>query len=303
MFLFDILVDFVKLRLEDYTESCGSSHVRGVKLEEDAYLNDLTINSLFYNINTTSVEDFTGKGMRDLKSGKIRTHLDPKETFLDDAVRVLRAIQFATSLGFELDEELRAALMDSEAKAAIKLRRLRRKRYFEGKCVGDEVVFKGKRIRDEVDLLFWDVFRVRPLCYGGTVVPLIDDGCDRLCAAYMDDAWYLFRWSLGLNYGDGEMVLSLDYYAAERFVGLIPWFLVIDDTKPARLDCHRGVDDDDDDEVPISLRVIAGMIQYAMEDLWRVTLLLSTLLYVPTTSDAAADYCLEKLWVWRIFGK
>ncbi|KAI8525216.1 hypothetical protein RHMOL_Rhmol13G0212500 [Rhododendron molle] len=58
MFLFDMRVNFVKLRSEDYTESCG---FHGVKLEEDAYLNDFTINSLFYNINTSSVEDVTRK--------------------------------------------------------------------------------------------------------------------------------------------------------------------------------------------------------------------------------------------------
>ncbi|XP_058198463.1 nucleotidyltransferase lcsQ-like [Rhododendron vialii] len=134
MFLFDMRVDFVKLRSEDYTETCGSSRVLGVKLEEDAYLSDLTINSLFYNINTTSVEDFTGK-----------------------------------------DEELRAALMDSKVKAAIKCRFRR------------NVILKGNV------LLFWDVFNVCPLRFRGTVVPPIDDGCDRLCAAYMDNAWRLMQ--------------------------------------------------------------------------------------------------------------
>ncbi|KAJ0086673.1 hypothetical protein Patl1_07788 [Pistacia atlantica] len=64
--------------------------------EEDAYRRDLTINSLFYNINTSSVEDLTGRGIEDLKSGKIVTPLPPKATFLDDPLRVLRAIRFGT---------------------------------------------------------------------------------------------------------------------------------------------------------------------------------------------------------------
>ena len=45
---------------------------------------DLTINSLFYNINTREVEDFTGKGLDDLLEHRlIRTPLPPSETFRD----------------------------------------------------------------------------------------------------------------------------------------------------------------------------------------------------------------------------
>ena len=48
---------------------------------------DLTINSLFYNINTREVEDFTGKGLDDLLEHKlIRTPLPPSETFRDGAL-------------------------------------------------------------------------------------------------------------------------------------------------------------------------------------------------------------------------
>jgi tRNA nucleotidyltransferase (CCA-adding enzyme) len=44
---------------------------------------DFTINSMFYNINTRSIEDLTGRGRSDLRSGIIRTPLLPRETFLD----------------------------------------------------------------------------------------------------------------------------------------------------------------------------------------------------------------------------
>lgn len=55
MLLFDMHVDFVELRSERCTESSGRSVVPGVKYEVDASLRDFTINSLFYNVNTTSV--------------------------------------------------------------------------------------------------------------------------------------------------------------------------------------------------------------------------------------------------------
>lgn len=51
--------------------------------EQDALRRDLTINSLFYNINSGIVEDFTGKGKTDLQKGLIRTPLPSMETFLD----------------------------------------------------------------------------------------------------------------------------------------------------------------------------------------------------------------------------
>ena len=39
--------------------------------EEDAMRRDLTINSLFYNIHTRLIEDYSGRGVADLKSGKL----------------------------------------------------------------------------------------------------------------------------------------------------------------------------------------------------------------------------------------
>jgi tRNA nucleotidyltransferase (CCA-adding enzyme) len=48
---------------------------------------DFTINSLFYNINTRAVEDFTGKGLEDLLEHRtIRTPLPAEDTFRDGMV-------------------------------------------------------------------------------------------------------------------------------------------------------------------------------------------------------------------------
>ena len=48
---------------------------------DDAFRRDLTINSLFYNINLKCVEDFTGKGLEDLRAGVVRTPLSPAPRF------------------------------------------------------------------------------------------------------------------------------------------------------------------------------------------------------------------------------
>jgi tRNA nucleotidyltransferase (CCA-adding enzyme) len=52
------------------------------------------------------VEDFTERGIKDLERGLIRTPLEPLQTFLDDPLRVLRTIRFATRFQFEISPEI-----------------------------------------------------------------------------------------------------------------------------------------------------------------------------------------------------
>lgn len=70
--------------------------------KEDAFRRDFTINALFYDIATYSIIDYVG-GLQDLKDGVIRCIGDPHERFQEDPVRMLRAIVFASRLGFRLD--------------------------------------------------------------------------------------------------------------------------------------------------------------------------------------------------------
>ena len=70
--------------------------------EEDAFRRDFTINALFYDIATYSIIDYVG-GLQDLKDGLIRSIGDPNVRFVEDPVRMLRAIVMASRLGFRLD--------------------------------------------------------------------------------------------------------------------------------------------------------------------------------------------------------
>jgi tRNA nucleotidyltransferase/poly(A) polymerase len=54
------------------------------------------------------------QGLDDLKNGIIRTPLPPKQTFLDDPLRVIRCVRFASRFGFELVSELQESARDSE---------------------------------------------------------------------------------------------------------------------------------------------------------------------------------------------
>ncbi|KAK7468557.1 CCA tRNA nucleotidyltransferase, mitochondrial [Stygiomarasmius scandens] len=118
--LLGLELDFVNLRSEEY--AANSRIPTGVTFGtplQDAQRRDITINALFYNVHTRSVEDFTEKGLEDLRNGIIRTPLPPKETFLDDPLRILRCIRFASRFGFKLVPEIPTSISDPEIQDAL----------------------------------------------------------------------------------------------------------------------------------------------------------------------------------------
>jgi poly(A) polymerase len=78
---------------------------------DDAWRRDFTVNALAYNIADFSILDFVG-GMGDLQRGLIRTIGDPAVRFVEDPVRMLRAVRFAALLGFTVEEETWRALKE-----------------------------------------------------------------------------------------------------------------------------------------------------------------------------------------------
>lgn len=78
-------------------------------VEEDARRRDLTINGLFYDPVAGKVLDFVN-GRADLDARLIRTIGDPDIRFQEDPVRILRAVKFATRLGFNVEETTWAAM-------------------------------------------------------------------------------------------------------------------------------------------------------------------------------------------------
>ncbi|MCO5582800.1 hypothetical protein L7F22_036699 [Adiantum nelumboides] len=119
MKIFGVDIDFVNLRADTYAENSYISSTQFGTPEEDALRRDLTINSLFYNINTGSIEDFTGRGLPDLHEGTIATPLPPKTTLLDDPFRVLRALRFAARFDYSIQEDLRQAAADVAVRTAL----------------------------------------------------------------------------------------------------------------------------------------------------------------------------------------
>ena len=69
---------------------------------QDARRRDFTINALFYNIADFSVIDYIG-GLDDIEAKRVRVIGDPDVRFREDPVRMMRAIEFASRLGFSID--------------------------------------------------------------------------------------------------------------------------------------------------------------------------------------------------------
>ena len=77
--------------------------------ETDAYRRDFTVNGLFYNIRDFSVIDWVG-GLKDLEKKVIRSIGDPMIRFREDPVRMMRAIKFASRLGFKIEKDTDRAM-------------------------------------------------------------------------------------------------------------------------------------------------------------------------------------------------
>lgn len=73
-------------------------------IEEDAFRRDFTVNALYYNIADFSIIDYAG-GMQDINAGLLRLLGDPVTRYREDPVRMLRAVRFATKLGFRIEKD------------------------------------------------------------------------------------------------------------------------------------------------------------------------------------------------------
>ncbi len=105
-------IELVQTRKEQYTkETSRCPEVAFGTIEEDCYRRDFTVNSLYYDLTNRQTVDITGKGIPDMKAGRLRTPMDPDETFNDDPVRILRGLRFANRFNWKLDPEVYEAML------------------------------------------------------------------------------------------------------------------------------------------------------------------------------------------------
>ena len=108
-------LEFVSSRVERYDPASRKPDVSPGTLKDDVMRRDFTVNTLLMEWDGT-VLDLTGRGLDDLKARRIVTPLEPRTTFGEDPLRMLRAVRFATTLQFTLDPSVEAAIRDQSSR-------------------------------------------------------------------------------------------------------------------------------------------------------------------------------------------
>lgn len=114
-------VEFVGARKESYRADSRKPAVEDGTLQDDLNRRDFTVNALAIPLNGPEkgqVIDCFG-GLQDMNDKLIRTPLDPDVTFSDDPLRMMRAVRFASQLGFSIVPETFEAIQRNAARLEI----------------------------------------------------------------------------------------------------------------------------------------------------------------------------------------
>jgi|TARA_B110000967_G_scaffold110850_1_gene113397 tRNA nucleotidyltransferase/poly(A) polymerase len=113
--------EFVGARKESYDRDSRKPKIEDGTFEDDIYRRDFTINTLAISLNEQNYGELidTFGGLQDLEAGIIKTPLEPKITFSDDPLRMMRAVRFATQLDFKIEEETFQALKSESSRLEI----------------------------------------------------------------------------------------------------------------------------------------------------------------------------------------
>ncbi len=116
----DLEIEFVGARKESYRLESRKPLVEDGTLQEDQERRDFTINALAISLNPFTdeiVDPFNG--LNDLENGILRTPLYPDQTYSDDPLRMMRAIRFASQLGFEIEKSSLQSIQSNKHRISI----------------------------------------------------------------------------------------------------------------------------------------------------------------------------------------
>ena len=108
----DYEIEFVGARRESYRHDSRKPAVEEGSLEDDQNRRDFTINALAVSLNEDNFGEIIDpfNGIRHLEEKVLQTPLEAGKTFSDDPLRMMRAVRFATQLGFKIEDKTLNAL-------------------------------------------------------------------------------------------------------------------------------------------------------------------------------------------------
>ncbi|MEP7146268.1 MAG: HD domain-containing protein [bacterium] len=111
-------IEFASARQESYDKSSRKPKVRHASLDQDLSRRDFTINAMAAGLNRDNFGEVFDNfnGAADIENKIIRTPLDPRKTFDDDPLRIMRAVRFASKLNYKIEENTFQAIKEMKTR-------------------------------------------------------------------------------------------------------------------------------------------------------------------------------------------